>query len=90
LEDEMRQIVFIVGVAGLLAACGAQPPVHPPGTEVAYYNGCQAGMLEGGRGNTYLTYRDEQAYAADEAYRAGWVSGYRECFDRAISEPRKR
>jgi len=57
---------------------------------MAFNQGCREGFKDGGRGNTYISFRDEHAYATDEHYRERWIAGYRNCFDRAISEPRRR
>lgn len=86
----MRHIILILAPLSSLAACTSSPPSVTPGTESAHYDGCRAGYLEGGRGNDYVSFRDEQLYAADKAYRKSWDSAYITCFDRAISEPRRR
>jgi hypothetical protein len=86
----MRKIILTLAAAGALAACATSPQSVTPGTESAHYDGCQAGYLEGGRGNNYISFRDEQRYAADDAYRKTWDKAYITCFDRAISEPRRR
>ena len=81
----MRQIIFILGLTGILAACGSVSDTA--GSELAYDQGCRAGLLTGGRGNDYVPHRDEQLYAADDLYRQSWDKGFGECFDRSVSEP---
>ncbi len=86
----MHQNLFILGVAGFLAACGGGPPSDPPANQAAYDQGCRAGLLDGGASNNYVSHRDDQLYAADDDYRRSWDAGYGPCFDRALSNPRKR
>jgi hypothetical protein len=86
----MRPLIPIALIAGLVAACA---PPRTPGTpvyETGYMDGCQAGYLDGGRSNNYLPTRDNQLYDVNADYTAGWNAGYRRCFDRAISVPRRR
>ena len=86
----MRHIILTLAAVGARAACAPTSPSGPAGTETASDDGCRVGFLEGGRGNDYVAFLDEQRYAADQAYREAWDTAYITCFDRAISEPRRR
>jgi hypothetical protein len=85
-----RRAVLVLGVAAVVASCGTAPVSGPPGTGMAFNQGCREGFKDGGIGNTYISFRDEHAYATDARYRERWVEGYRTCFDRASFEPRRR
>lgn len=68
----MRHLILTLAATGALAACAPNSQWGSTGTVTASYDGCRVGFLEGGRGNDYVAFRDEQRHAADEAYREAW------------------
>ncbi len=82
----MRNLILMFVVAGAVAGCGS--PMSSS-TTAAMNQGCRAGYADGGRGAIFTTTRNEQLYATDKTYRYDWDKGYRQCFDRAISDPNR-
>ena len=75
----MRRITLIVVILLLISACGTtDTTLRDAGRSEAYvtgfHDGRHSGMQEAG--NEWEHYiRDEQRFASDEEYQAGWLAG---------------
>ncbi len=81
----MFRICVAAAAALSLAGCGIVfPSAHSrasrntPGFKAGYTDGCASATIQD---TNYRadTVRDEQSYASDKNYRAGWSSGFTNC-----------
>ncbi len=72
---------------GTSAAEITPPPAASGAFKVGFLDGCNTGRFDDGSpANEYV--RDDNAYAADAAYRQGWDSGEIACYNDERTHPR--
>ena len=96
----MNRLLFYLGASftfGALAACQGSPasaPWFPPAGQSQAFNdgyvqGCLSGYRDAGRDGTIIEQRnDEQRYAADAEYRAGFDRAHAACYEDEKLHPR--
>lgn len=86
----MREAFVALIAAVVLVGCGGASVAVPESERNAFAEGCRAGTQVGGLSNDYVTRNPGPRYEADPDYRKAWDTGFRQCFDRAIANPRRR
>lgn len=80
----------VIPMALALSGCsvmGADPAMQKnPNYRAGYDDGCAAASTMGANPRE-APFRDEDLYKGDEAYRAGWSSGFSTCRDQTTGSP---